>query len=85
MRIALVMISNFGPGDGGRETCAYNFIPRLFERWPKAKFDIIGLRREGQPDNTPLLENRHAADSRPRPSDLDVGGAKPYRADPMPA
>jgi glycosyltransferase involved in cell wall biosynthesis len=56
MRIALVMISNFGPGDGGRETWAYNFIPRLLECWPEAKLDVVGLRREGQPDNTALVE-----------------------------
>jgi len=50
------MISNFGPGDGGRETWAYNFIPRLLEFWPSAELDIIGLRREGQPDHTSRLQ-----------------------------
>ena len=56
MRIALMMISNFGPADGGRETWAYNFIPRLLDLWPEAQLDIVGLRREGQPDNSALLK-----------------------------
>ena len=50
-RIALLMISNFGSADGGRETWAYNFIPRLLKRWPGITLDIVGLHRAGQPDN----------------------------------
>ena len=49
------MISNFGVADGGRETWAYNFIPRLLERWPSVMLDIIGLHRIGQPDNSERL------------------------------
>ena len=56
------MISNFGVADGGRETWAYNFIPRLLKRWPGITLDIIGLHRAGQPDNAgrvrDLLEGR---------------------------
>jgi glycosyltransferase involved in cell wall biosynthesis len=55
-RIALLMISNFGVADGGRETWAYNFIPRLLERWPQIMLDIIGLHWAGQPDNKGRLE-----------------------------
>jgi glycosyltransferase involved in cell wall biosynthesis len=51
-RIALLMISNFGVADGGRETWAYNFIPWLLERWPNVTLDIIGLHRAGQTDNS---------------------------------
>ena len=50
-RLALLMISNFGVADGGRETWAYNFIPRLLEHWPAVEVDIIGMNRRGEPDN----------------------------------
>lgn len=53
--IALLMISNFGTADGGRETWAHNFIPRLLARWPGARLDLIGLHRAGEPDNRPRL------------------------------
>ena len=49
------MISNFGVADGGRETWAYNFIPRLLERWPGVTLDIVGLNRAGEHDNKPRL------------------------------
>ena len=56
------MISNFGVAEGGRETWAYNFIPRLLRRWPDITLDIIGLHRSGQHDNRErvqtLLGNR---------------------------
>jgi glycosyltransferase involved in cell wall biosynthesis len=55
IRIALLMISNFGVADGGRETWAYNFIPRLLRRWPGVTLDVIGLNREGEPDNSGRL------------------------------
>ena len=45
------MISNFGVADGGRETWAYSFIPRLLRRWPAIQLDVIGLHRAGQQDN----------------------------------
>jgi len=51
-RLALLMISNFGIADGGRETWVYNFIPRLLERWPSARVDVVGLNRSGEPDNS---------------------------------
>lgn len=56
-RITLLMISNFGGADGGRETWAYNFIPRLLKRWPGITLDIIGLHRAGQPDNRQRLSD----------------------------
>ena len=54
--VALVMLSNFGPADGGRETWAYNFIPRLIARHKHLRLSIFGLRIEGEPDNSTLLE-----------------------------
>lgn len=45
------MLSNFGRADGGRETWAYNFIPRLLERYPDLRLNIYGLRVDGEPDN----------------------------------
>ena len=45
------MLSNFGRADGGRETWAYNFIPRLLERYPTLSLDIFGLRVDGEPDH----------------------------------
>lgn len=54
-RIVILMISNFGVADGGRETWAYNFIPRLLKRWPSVILDLIGLNRSGEPDNEPSL------------------------------
>lgn len=54
-RITMLMISNFGPADGGRETWAYSFIPRLLERWPGVGLDIVGLNRAGEPDNSERL------------------------------
>jgi glycosyltransferase involved in cell wall biosynthesis len=55
VRIALLMISNFGVADGGRETWAYNFIPRLLRRWPGVTLDVIGLNREHETDNSERL------------------------------
>lgn len=54
-RISLLMISNFGVADGGRETWAHNFIPRLLRRWPNTKLELIGLHRAGQQDNRARL------------------------------
>ena len=54
--VALVMLSNFGPADGGRETWGYNFIPRLIARHKHLRLSIFGLRIEGEPDNSTLLE-----------------------------
>ena len=54
--VALVMLSNFGLADGGRETWAYNFIPRLIARHPRLRLSIFGLRVDGKPDNSVRLE-----------------------------
>ena len=50
------MISNFGVADGGRETWAYNFIPRLLDRWRDVTVDVIGLHRAGQQDNAARVQ-----------------------------
>ena len=54
-RLALVMISNFGRADGGRETWAYQFLPRLLQRHPHLRIDVCGLRVEGQDENRDAL------------------------------
>jgi glycosyltransferase involved in cell wall biosynthesis len=53
--LALVMISNFGRSDGGRETWAYQFLPRVLARQPDLRADIYALRVKGEPDTTPEL------------------------------
>jgi glycosyltransferase involved in cell wall biosynthesis len=50
--IDLVMISNFGASDGGRETWAYQFIPRLLNERPDLRLNIYGQRPEGEADNS---------------------------------
>jgi glycosyltransferase involved in cell wall biosynthesis len=49
------MLSNFGRADGGRETWAYNFIPRLLQLHPDLRLRIYGFRVEGQPDHSSSL------------------------------
>lgn len=49
------MLSNFGRADGGRETWAYNFIPRLLRRYPGLRLHVVGLRVDGEPDNSDSL------------------------------
>jgi glycosyltransferase involved in cell wall biosynthesis len=46
------MLANFGRADGGRATWAYNFIPRLLARYPDLRLNVLGLRVEGDPDNS---------------------------------
>ena len=53
--MSLVMISNFGRADGGRETWAYQFLPRLLARDPDLHLEIHGLRADDEPDNRPEL------------------------------
>ena len=48
------MLSNFGRADGGRETWAYNFVPRLLERYPSLRLSIYGFHIDGQPDNSAM-------------------------------
>ena len=48
---AMIMISNFGRSDGGRETWAYNFIPRLLERDGGLHLHVFGVRRPGEADS----------------------------------
>jgi glycosyltransferase involved in cell wall biosynthesis len=52
---AMIMISNFGRSDGGRETWAYNFIPRLLEQDAGLDLHVFGVRRPGEGDNGPEL------------------------------
>lgn len=60
------MLSNFGRADGGRETWAYNFIPRLLDRYPSVRLSIFGLRVDGQPDNRETLLSSLPEDQRSR-------------------
>lgn len=60
------MLSNFGRADGGRETWAYNFIPRLLDRYPSLRLSIFGLRVDGQPDNRETLLSCVPEDQRSR-------------------
>ena len=53
--MSLVMISNFGRADGGRETWAYQFLPRLLARNPNLHLEIHGLRADDEPNNEPEL------------------------------
>jgi glycosyltransferase involved in cell wall biosynthesis len=64
--LALVMISNFGRADGGRETWAYQFLPRLLQRDPDLSIDLHGLRVEGQADTSGELLNTFARSDRRR-------------------
>ena len=64
--LALVMISNFGRSDGGRETWAYQFLPRLLSRDPGLHLDIRGLRADDEPDNLPGLMAAFAEQDRSR-------------------
>ncbi len=65
-RLALVMISNFGRADGGRETWAYQFLPRLLERKPNLHVEVCGLRVDGQEDNSDELREAIAESERDR-------------------
>ena len=66
--MAIVMLSNFGRADGGRETWAYNFIPRFLERYPALRLRIYGFRVAGEPDNRETLLGCVAAEHRHRVS-----------------
>ncbi|MGI8704738.1 MAG: hypothetical protein ACR2JJ_02900 [Sphingomicrobium sp.] len=58
--IDLGMVSNFGRGDRGRETWAYNFIPRLLRRLPTLSLNLFGL-REGSPTQRRIYRPRSGA------------------------
>ena len=60
------MISNFGPADGGRETWAYQFIPRLLAAEPDAELHVFGVRRAGEPDHSAALVAKVAPEDRAR-------------------
>jgi glycosyltransferase involved in cell wall biosynthesis len=64
--IALVMLSNFGRSDGGRETWAYNFIPGLLAARRDVHLMVYGFRYDGQPDNAAALREAVAAEDRAR-------------------
>ena len=65
-KLAVVMISNFGRADGGRETWAYQFLPRLMAREPTLAVELHGLRVEGQPDTFSEIVAATAPSDRPR-------------------
>ena len=52
---AIVMLSNLGPSEGGRETWLYNFVPRLMQRYPQLRLAIHGFRIDGEADNRETL------------------------------
>lgn len=66
MLIELIMMSNFGRADGGRETWAYGFLPELLERDPSLELTIFGFRKEGQRDNTAEMMKELSEDARRR-------------------
>lgn len=55
--IVLVMLSSFGPGDGGRETWAYQFVPRLLLRYPDFRLRIVGMRLDNEIDYESTLRS----------------------------
>jgi glycosyltransferase involved in cell wall biosynthesis len=63
---ALVMLSNFGRADGGRETWAYNFVPRLLARYPGLRLSVFGMRTDGEADNRDALRSAVGQDDRDR-------------------
>ena len=65
-KLALVMISNFGRADGGRETWAYQFLPRLLARNPALSTNVYALRVDGQSDNSGELIGAIAKEDRNR-------------------
>ena len=65
-KLALVMISNFGRADGGRETWAHQFLPRLLARNPELSTDVYALHVDGQSDNRLELEKAVAEEDRAR-------------------
>jgi glycosyltransferase involved in cell wall biosynthesis len=60
------MISNFGPSDGGRESWAYNFVPRLLAAEPDLKLHVFGARRPGEPDTSAIFRCKVAPADRDR-------------------
>ena len=75
---AIVMLSNLGPAEGGRETWLYNFVPRLLRRFPHLRLRIHGFRLAGDPDPRDTLVGVVAAEDRDRIS-VDFVQAKPSR------
>ena len=67
------MLSNFGRADGGRETWAYNFVPRLLDRYSSLRLRIYGFRLEGEPDNSETVLSSVAEAQRERLSIHFVG------------
>ena len=75
---AIVMLSNLGPAEGGRETWLYNFLPRLMQRFPSLKLRIHGFRLDGEPDHREKLLRAVPASDRDRIS-IDLVEATPSR------
>jgi glycosyltransferase involved in cell wall biosynthesis len=75
---AIVMLSNLGPAEGGRETWLYNFLPRLLQHFTHLRLRIHGFRLAGDPDHRGALINVVPAKDRDRIS-IDFVHAKPSR------
>ena len=73
---AIVMLSNLGPAEGGRETWLYNFLPRLMQRFPSLKLRIHGFKLDGDPDYRERLLGAVYPRHRDRIS-IDLVEAKP--------
>lgn len=53
--IDIIMLSNYGRKDGGRETWLYNFLPQLLEDASIKKIHLFGFKIAGQEDTTAAL------------------------------
>lgn len=69
---AIVMLSNLGPSEGGRETWLYNFVPRFLQRYPQLRLRIHGFRLDGEADNRDTLLGAVPATDRDRLSVSEV-------------
>ena len=53
--IDIIMLSNYGRKDGGRETWLYNFLPQLLEDASIQKIHLFGFKLKGQEDTIQAL------------------------------
>jgi glycosyltransferase involved in cell wall biosynthesis len=75
---AIVMLSNLGPAEGGRETWLYNFVPRLLQRYPQLSLTIHGFRLDVEADNRKTLSRAVSESDRDRLS-IDFVQAAPSK------
>ena len=75
---AIVMLSNLGPSEGGRETWLYSFVPRLLQRYPQLRLTIHGFRLDGEADSRETLSRAVSGNDLDRLS-IDFVQARPSR------